>query len=341
MRLGAQAKRALDRLAGVDADPLPVFHLEERPCEAHAFEDECVHLEAMLFALRGLTSKLAARLFGRGVAARALVLTFRGAPSGARDGDDEGEGGPSAAFDEPSGGSHGEGGAACEGGVVVARVHVELPSALHRAEDLFAVVRARLGSLRLRAPVRSLALAAELLAPRVDSSGHLFQAFDRGEAALPRVLGELEAHHGAENVGFLQVAEAWRPDDRSRLVPAAARPNGASAPRAAESFPLLQPFEPLRVFARPVPVEPLEVVAPYMHLEGAEWWRYGDEALVLEAAKGGEGVLALVERGAGPGAVESAGASASAANENAGAQASVSACSEEHQGIIRLWGWFG
>jgi protein ImuB len=297
----------------------------------------------MLFALRGLTSKLAARLFGRGVAARALELTFRGAPSGVSEGDGEGEGSGSAACGDAVGEAPGEG-----GGNVVARVRVELPSALHRAEDLFAVVRARLGSLRLRAPVRSLALAADLLAPRMDSSGHLFQAFDRGEAALPRVLGELEAHHGVGSVGFLQVAEAWRPDDRSRLVPASARPNGTSAPRAAESFPLLQPFEPLRVFARPVPVEPLEVVAPYMHLEGAEWWRYGDEALVLEAAKGGEGVVALVERGEGAreGAGTRAAAAALAANENAGVHAgshegAAHAHPQEKLGVMRLWGWFG
>lgn len=286
VRLGGRAKLVLERLSGLDADPLPVFHLDESPCESHAFEDECASLEPMIFAIRGVVSRLAARLFGRAMATRALVVRFRGAGESAES------------------------------------VRVELPAALHRTEDLFAVLRARLASHRLASPVRELTLQAELLAPRDDSSGHLFRAMDRGEVALPRLLGELESHHGAENVGFLQVSEAWRPEDRSRLVPASARPSGTHEPRLAESFPRLQPFEPLRVFAKPVPVEPLEVVAPYMHLESPEWWRYGEEAdLLLEAARGGDGAVALVEHALVP----------RAANENA----------TNAEELTRLWGWFG
>ncbi len=286
VRLGARAKLVLERLSGIDTDPLPVFHLEESPCESHAFEDECHALEPMLFALRGLVVKLAARLCGRAMATRAILVRLRGAQT------------------------------------CTEELRVELPSPLHRTEDLFAVLRARLAVHRLAAPVRELTLQAELLAPRDDVSGHLFRATDRGEVALPRLLGELEAHHGRENVGFLQVSEAWRPEDRSRLVPASARPSGTHEPRLAESFPRLQPFEPLRVFAKPVPVEPLEAIAPYMHLESPEWWRYGEEAdLLLEAARGGDGAVALVEHAVVP----------RAANENA----------PNGEELTRLWGWFG
>ena len=282
VRLGAEAKRVLSRLSDVDSDPLPSFALPEDPLEAQHFDDECTQLEPLLFALRGLTAKLAARLFGRGMATRRLRVGFVGA------------------------------------GGVRESVAVELPAPLHRAGELFAVLKARLESYRLTAPVRSLELLAELLAPRDDRSGHLYQAFDRGEAALPRVLGELLAHHGSERVGFLQVCEAWRPDDRSRLLPPEARPRSTHEARVPESYPLVQPFEPLRVFPRAVPIEPLEVVAPYMHLEGAEWWRYGDDALVLDAAKGGEGAVALVERVAPSAAMDS-----------------------EKPSLMRLWGWFG
>jgi protein ImuB len=286
VRLGERSKLALERLAGIDNAPLPVFHLEESPHERHGFEDECHALEPMLFALRGLASRLAVRLFGRGMATRALVVLFHGA-----------------------GGS-------------TETVRVELPAALHRTDDIFAVLRARLTSHRLAAPVRELTLQADLLVPRDDTSGHLFRAEGRGELSLPRLLGELESHHGSENVGFLQVSDAWRPEDRSRLLPASARPNGTHEPRLAESFARLQPFEPLRVFAAPVPVEPLEVLAPYMHLESPEWWRYGEEAdLLLDAARGGEGAVALVEHASVP----------QAANENG------SKCDE----LTRLWGWFG
>jgi hypothetical protein len=67
-----------------------------------------------------------------------------------------------------------------------------------------------------------------------------------------------------------------------------------------------------------VPIEALEVIAPYMHIEGAEWWRYGDDALVLDAAKGGEGAVALVER-----------------------TASSASIDQDKSSLMRLWGWFG
>ncbi len=320
VRLGGEARRVLERLSGIDAEPLPALVLPEVPREAHTFEEGCEHLEPMLFALRGLTSRLAARLFGRGMAARALVIGLSGSWSPGENGEGGRSRGDSPADEET--------------------LRLELPSPLHRAEALFAVVKARLERHQAQGPVRSLALTAELLAPREARSEELFGPRLRGEAALPQVLGELEAHHGSDRVGFLQVVEAWRPEDRSRLLPARARPNGTFAPRVPESFPLLQPLEPLRVFPRAVPIEPLEPIASYMHIEATEWWRYGEESLVLEVAKGGDGVVALIERAAsseeashGDGQGASQPTSAPICSENADTRTMHS--------MMRLWGWFG
>ena len=305
VRLGAAAKHVLQRLDGPDADPLTPFVVSESPVESQLFDDDCTHTEPILFALRGLSARIAARLFGRGMASRRLLVTFLAA------------------------------------GGLQTLLAVELPSPIHRAADIFAVLKARMDSFRLNAPVRTLLLAAELLAPRDDHSGHLFQALDRGELALPRVLGELVAHHGDDSVGFLQVNEAWRPDDRSTLLPSAHRPTPVThtnhphsqwRARLPESHPLLQPIEPLRVFSQAVSIDPLELVAPYLHLEGAEWWRYGDEALVLHAARGGEGTMALVDCTKDEHLADDA-----AMGEGRGGEPGAG----KGASLMRLWGWFG
>src|SRR6185295_3238974 len=68
-RLAGEVGRALELARGIDPTPLVPYRLPETVIEELGFEHGVEGSEPLLFALRGMCARFAARLFGRGMAA--------------------------------------------------------------------------------------------------------------------------------------------------------------------------------------------------------------------------------------------------------------------------------
>jgi len=191
-RLKARAKETLDLLSGRDEVPILPYEPPRVPTEETSWDEGVGSLEALLFASRGLLTRLSARLEGRGEATRALMLRARYDASVARlRGVRESE----------------------------FSVEIELTSALAREADLFRVLKAKLESSTLPAPVRTLSLAATQVvrAPRVQLD--LGRDVTVSPDALPTLLAELSAEIGPSSFGVFRLVATYRPEARSKLLP--------------------------------------------------------------------------------------------------------------------------
>jgi protein ImuB len=212
-RLEGEVSRALDLASGIDRTPLvpyqPAPELEERV----SFEHGVTGSEPLLFALRGLASRLSARLTGRGEAADALVLTIHHDRSIAR----------------------------LRGMKPETKLRFSLATPLHREEDLRRIVFTRLERVRLSAPSVGLVLAAPVLVSAVQRQLELGEALAGNAGAsdeLPLVLAELRSDLGEERVGILKTFDAHRLEAQSALEPTegvSPRPARAKAHRTARS----------------------------------------------------------------------------------------------------------
>ncbi|HKQ70915.1 MAG TPA: DNA polymerase Y family protein, partial [Polyangiaceae bacterium] len=81
---GERWREALDLADGRDDTPLVPYEPPRAPTESVEWEEPVLSIEPLLFALRGLVSRLAARLEGRGEAAEAIELVSLYDPSIAR-----------------------------------------------------------------------------------------------------------------------------------------------------------------------------------------------------------------------------------------------------------------
>lgn len=236
-RLGPRAREALDLLAGHDAAPLLPYEPARVLVEEVDLDDGVENVEALLFVLRGITSRLAARLAGRGeactrieviapydrsiahlrAAERAAVESPRGEErgSGERDRRDRkerknrDERGEREVEDDPRG-----------GGVAPAlRFAVDLPAPLADEGDLLRAVKARIERAELLAP----AVGVRVVLPRIVPARRVQLDLSRDTTvspdALPALLAELSAEIGVERVGVLSILDVHRPEARSRLVP--------------------------------------------------------------------------------------------------------------------------
>lgn len=198
-RLAGEVGRALDLAQGIDPTPLVPYRLPETVVEELGFEHGVEGSEPLLFALRGMCARFAARLFGRGMAAEKLVLTLRHDRSIAR----------------------------LRGAKEETTLKFALSSPLAREEDMRRVVSSRLERTRLAAPTLGVRLEAPVLVPLVARQLELGQALAGGadiERELPLVIAELAADVGESRVGVLQVLDAHRLEARSMLAPALVRP---------------------------------------------------------------------------------------------------------------------
>jgi protein ImuB len=281
LRLGEDAKLVLALLEGRDDAPLRAFVPPHRPKERFDLEWSADGTEALAFVLKTLCDRMQARLDGRGMAATRLALAL-----------------------------YLEGGWDGVGARRTETLSLRLPSPAHRAEELLAVLRARLERVALSAPVRAVSLCALELAARTAAPTHLFDPASRAERELPRLVAELEAMLGSASVGTLSVADAHAPAARSVLVPVGSgRP---TRPRALYGVP-----EPLRWLPAPVPFSgDVRHARPLVRLEHVEWWRAG-----VGARGPHDGDLVLVTTGA------------------AGAPACVRV--DPRTGARRLVGWMG
>lgn len=300
-RLGDGASRVLDLAEGRDDSPLVAYVPPAVPKEETAWDSPVDGVEALLFVLRGLTSRLGARLEGRGEAVQALSLVL----------------------------SHDKSVARLEGVAPETTLHFELSSPLWRAEELFRVIASRLQRTRLGAPTVGVSLEAHAvtraLALQLSLSRYaagLGGSSTKGPETLPVLLAELTADLGKDKVGVLRLEKSHKPESKSRLVPVSPEllspkvfkraPDNAA--NEALSASLLH--APTRLLPRPValgsPIRPgaallleqrlysIERVVFDSRLESIEWWSDAPVArdylrLWLRNPAGGMEALAYVD----------------------------------------------
>ncbi len=202
-RLGVGADRVLDLCAGKDTAPLVAYQPPRKLVEERFWEQPVDGIEPLIFALRGLASRISARLAGRGEAAQLVELTI--------------------SLDR----------SIAELRQVPATLELtfELASPLWKERDLSKVLLSRLERLTLGAPslgvrwvVPKITRAAEKQLDLSRVAGGSF-AGTRGLEDLPVLLAELNADIGQSCVGVLALRDEHRPELQSQLVPALAMNN--------------------------------------------------------------------------------------------------------------------
>jgi protein ImuB len=241
-RLGAAGPRVMQLLAGDDRERL-VPHVPPEVIEESAeLEYGIESVEALVFVCKRLADRVSARLEGRASKVARLVLA--------------------ASLDRPRS-------EARKGGVLL---ELTLPTPLAKPDELLAVLRARLESYEVEAPILAVTLRAHDLAAAEGTLLDLFAPEAKAEHTLPRLGAELSAELGAPRVGTLALADTWIPEERTVLVPLAARPAVKSAARAAL---VSGGREPTRVLALRVPYRERHAMRLLERVEAVEWWRRG------------------------------------------------------------------
>ncbi len=242
-RLGAQAHVVMALLEGDDRAPLTPYVPPQVPEERVELEYGVTSVEALLFVTKRLADLMAARLYGRAMAAARVELVF--------------------SLDRAL---------VTEGESPRAVVSVALPSPLSSSADLLAVLRVRVESFEIAAPVLALTLRVPELAARRADARDLFVAEARAERALPRLVAELSAEIGEDRVGTLELANRWFPEDRACLVPLGKRTKKIAAKRLVSRTP-----EPSRLVSKTLlsPAPPLDTCVVLARLEAVEWWKKG------------------------------------------------------------------
>ncbi len=237
-RLAGEVERALDLASGNDPTPLVPYQLPELIVEEVSFEYGVDGSEPLLFALRGVAARLAARLMGRGLAAEKLELELVHDRSITR----------------------------LRGAKERTKFVFALSTPLTREDELRRVVASRLERARLPAPTIALRLVAPVVVSATARQLELGETLAGGidvEKELPLVIAEIAADVGETKVGVLKILDAHRLEARSTLVPAlppkprAARrgaPRRSSGPRSAT---------PLSVHVSGTPLEVVEGMSPF------------------------------------------------------------------------------
>lgn len=194
-RLGEHAGRVLEFIAGRDVTPLIAYTPPRTLFEESSWDEPSAGSEPLLFVLRGLSSRLGARLSGRGEAARALVLEIAADPAIAR----------------------------FRGVARSTRLEFSLPKPLWKAEEINRIVASKLERVELPAPSLGLRLEVTELTeaqPRQLELGLWGASNADALDELPIVLAELAADLGEARVGVLRAVDSHRPELASELVPA-------------------------------------------------------------------------------------------------------------------------
>ncbi len=191
-RLGANAQRVFGLMRGYDSAPLTPFAPPRVLSEERSWDEPVSALESLLFVVRGLVSRLSARLEGRGEAAQVLCVHF--------------------SFDRAI---------ARHRGIPPEReLRFDLAAPLWRETELERVVRSRLERLELGAPTRALRITVPELtvapAHQLDLSGAA-SGPALGLEELPVLLAELGADIGSERLGVLRLVDDHCPEGQSTL----------------------------------------------------------------------------------------------------------------------------
>jgi protein ImuB len=257
-RLGGEAPRVMALLDGDDRTPLRPHVPPEKPMERVVLEYGITHHEALFFVAKRLCDRIAMRLEGRVKKAAKLLLRLEvdhavsGAPA-----------------KDPT-------------------LPITLASPLCKADELFAVVKAKIespdGAARIAIEheedgtmdVPLLAVSLEVTEETVASmtTPNLFVPEARAERALPRLVAELSAELGPQAVGVLSVVDTWVTSERSLLVPyrTSASSAGAVLVSSGEEMSRLLPVP------KSVSRSALTQVRLVARSEQVEWWRSGAAA---------------------------------------------------------------
>lgn len=290
-RLGPEAQRTMALARGQDDEPLAVCEFPREIELSQEWDDALVGLEPLLFVLRGVASRVSARLQGRGEAARVLELSLRHDPALSR----------------------------YRGGPAETKLIFELSSPVHRDVELERILRTRLERTTLPAPTSGLFFRASRLCPQ---SAVQLELGTRGASRrlqeLPVLISELETDVGAENLGILRLENAHAPEARARLEPLGPK---RARPRTAAQAEVSLPPDPLdratRLLATPVALSvPLRVGESFVlgrgyytieklefatRLDGIAWWTNAAQSrdyvwAWLSGSSGGLQALLFVDR---------------------------------------------
>jgi protein ImuB len=237
-RLAGEVGRALDLASGSDPTPLVPYQLPELIVEEVSFEHGVDGSEPLLFALRGVAARLAARLAGRGVAAEKLVLEL----------------------------DHDRTIARLRGGKERTKLVFALSTALTREDELCRVVSSRLERTRLPAPTTALRLVAPVVVSATARQLELGEALAGAtdvEKELPLVIAEIAADVGETKVGVLKILDAHRLEARSTLVPALPKKPRATGRGTPRRGPDPRSATPLSVHVSGTPLEVVEGMNPF------------------------------------------------------------------------------
>ena len=213
-RFGSEGVLAVRLARGEDGSPLVPFLPQTLPEEGAELEAPAESVEPLLFVVKRLADRVAARLSGRGLGATRLKLVLKLDPRGEE------------------------------------RLVVSLAQPTPATARWLAPLKEQLFSLRLPAAVLALRLAAVEVAPVAVEQ----LAFgDRPEtvAALETVLARLAARLGDESVFAAEPVERYRPERAYRAVPFRSRPR---RPEAAVAVPEGAAHRPTRLLRDPQPV---------------------------------------------------------------------------------------
>jgi protein ImuB len=244
MRLGRARAEVAALLAGDDVAPLNPYVPPEVPSDHVELEYGIENTEALVFVAKMLCDRLALRLSGRAMAATSLEieLSLDRAVSPDRD--------------TP----------------VHALLVVTSPAPLVLPSELLAVVRVRIESWVVPAPVLAVTLRATALVRKDGRALDLFEPEAKADRALPRLVAELTADLGSDRVGTLALVDTWVSDERSAIAPFRMH-----APLALTSLASNAP-EPSRRVAPAACAVDTYLVRLLARVEAASWWRNGVRA---------------------------------------------------------------
>jgi protein ImuB len=265
-RLGERWRETLELAKGHDSAPLVAYEPPGAPTEDIEWEEGATSIEPLLFALSGLSSRLSARLEGRGEAARALELFAPYDRSIA-------ELRRVTSVHEGRAGIH---------------FRIDLPTPLAHKTELYRVLKSKLERTVLGAPVLGLSITASLLteAPKTQLLLNGDPAIDADPRSMAVLLAELSSEIGPDNVGVLELSCVHRPEARTVLAPIDDVSSFRKRPpprRIASDVEF-----PTRLLPKPVPIEPMpggeltvsidnqlftvRGTRPMMRLDQIEWW---------------------------------------------------------------------
>jgi protein ImuB len=244
-RLGASAATVMALLDGEDSTPLTAYVPPIVPEETATLEYGIELTEALLFVVKGLSDRMALRLAGRAMAATRLELVL-GLDRALAPGE------PRSVLNQP------------------------LAAPLAGAPEMLSVLRSRIESFTIEAPILTVTLRVTEMVERGATPLHLFVPEAKASRALPRLVAELEAELGPGRVGILALTNRWLPHERSRLIPIGsspiAVPHVLASPDSPRGSLLSGAVEPTRLLVRPIPFG--NGVEPKVRVRQAsvEWW---------------------------------------------------------------------